>query len=172
MAYTDPKTWSPGDVLTAAELNTYVRDNTTDRPRARVYYAAGTQSIPNNTNTIVDWDTTSIDTAGMVDLTNNKIVIATDGDYLIGGRVMFAGHADSGVRALYLVKNGGIVARVQAQPDAAGSPQGLGMHVSDLYSAVAGDEFWVVVFHTVGSAITIGGGAEQYGSFYAVFEGS
>lgn len=27
MAWTDPKTWSVGDVLTAADMNTYVRDN-------------------------------------------------------------------------------------------------------------------------------------------------
>jgi|Deesub1362A_J573_1020465.scaffolds.fasta_scaffold03070_3 hypothetical protein len=28
MAYTSPKTWNPGDILTAADMNTYVRDNT------------------------------------------------------------------------------------------------------------------------------------------------
>lgn len=28
MAYTTPKTWASGDILTAADLNTYVRDNT------------------------------------------------------------------------------------------------------------------------------------------------
>jgi len=170
VAYTDPKTWSPGDVLTAADLNTYVRDNTTDKPRARMS-RAGSQSIPNNANTIVDFDTSDIDVGGLVDLTNNKFVIQQDGDYLFGAHVHFDAHADGQSRALFLVKNGSIVARVAAQPDAASSPQGIGLHVADMFRLVAGDAMWVVVFQNLGSAIGIGSG-EQYSAAYITWQGA
>lgn len=65
MTWTAPPTWVVQDVLTASQMNTYVRDNEThiyDRwgttaPHCSVYYAAGTQALAANTVTTLAYDT-------------------------------------------------------------------------------------------------------------------
>ena len=44
MAYTSPKTWGVGDVLTAADLNTYVRDNEKAMMR-EIAHASGSTNV-------------------------------------------------------------------------------------------------------------------------------
>jgi hypothetical protein len=43
MAWTNPKTWTVGEILTSADMNTYVRDNTLQLARGRIATATYTQ---------------------------------------------------------------------------------------------------------------------------------
>lgn len=64
MPWTTPKTWAAGEVLTAANLNLYLRDNTeilgASRPSARVYQT-GTQTLTTGTQTTLTFDTETFD---------------------------------------------------------------------------------------------------------------
>ena len=112
MAWNTPKTWSVGDVLTASEMNTYVRDNTgflNAPPSCRAYNSAAI-SINNNTITALTfnserWDTDSIHST----VTNTERLTATTaGIYHIYGSVAFAANS-TGDRALYIYLSGSVI---------------------------------------------------------------
>jgi hypothetical protein len=77
-------------------------------PAARVYNSAS-QSIPNNTDTVLAFDTELFDTDAMHDNVNNntRLTCKTAGNYLIIANVGFTSNA-TGFRKLYLKINGSI----------------------------------------------------------------
>lgn len=90
--WTTPRTWVTGEVVTAALMNTHVRDNTTylyeNSARAPAARAARTtnQSIPNVNWTTVSFDTENFDTDTMYTAANPDVfTIKTAGLYLIVG---------------------------------------------------------------------------------------
>ena len=66
MAYTTPKTYSVGDVLTASDMNTYQRDNITAL-HDRVYYVPLASAL---TSTDFDGDSFSTTTDTLIDLSD------------------------------------------------------------------------------------------------------
>jgi hypothetical protein len=87
MAYSAPRTWTTGDLATAAMLNQDLRDNVAflaNPPACRVYKAA-VQSLTNNSEASVIFDTERYDTNSMHDtVTNNtRITFNTAGLYVI-----------------------------------------------------------------------------------------
>lgn len=73
MAWTDPKTWTAGSTLTAAELNEQVRDNLTflkaitdgvDFSGCQIKRESTVQVIPDTTVTVVSFDTENFDYGG------------------------------------------------------------------------------------------------------------
>ena len=87
MAYTTPRTWVTGELVTAAFMNANVRDNVSflaNPPTCLVYHNA-TQSIANNTFTPAAFNSETNDTDTMHDtVTNNtRITFKTAGIYII-----------------------------------------------------------------------------------------
>jgi hypothetical protein len=86
MAWTAPKTWTVGEIATAANLNTHIRDNELwlgTRKGFRLRRVAA-QSIPNTgTATAISWDTEDSDTDafGSVPGTTYTVPTGLDGVY-------------------------------------------------------------------------------------------
>lgn len=90
--WTTAKTWAVGDVLTAADMNTYVRDNTNAAfgSKAEGRYARSGISLANNTATATSWDSASTNTDGFGTPATSTITIPAG----LGGRYLIAVHAD------------------------------------------------------------------------------
>lgn len=112
MAYTAPKTWSTGNTITAADLNTYVRDNVgwlaTDKPHAKVRKTA-LQTIATATDTVLTFDTEDWDTGAMHSTVTNtgRLTVPTGGGgiYELKAGVAWATGATS-YRVIAIRKNG------------------------------------------------------------------
>ena len=128
MAYTTPRTWMAGETVTAALMNTHLRDNLTAIvaanplvvPAARVYNNAD-QSIPNNSATALTFNSETFDTDTIHDTSTNtgRLTCKTAGIYEISASVAFAAHS-TGTRALYFYLNGATTiaqVRLRATPD-------------------------------------------------------
>jgi hypothetical protein len=115
MAYTTPKTWSVGDVLTASDMNTYVRDNAaflkssvdnveTDVAALRKFVAASPiiAITPNSWNTIThnqdvfstaimvqnaDYEANAFYVAGVQYINDNSFRFYVVGGSVANGRV-------------------------------------------------------------------------------------
>lgn len=89
MPYTTPKTWASGDVLTAADLNTYVRDNVAfgaNPPKCRAFNSAD-QTIAIGGNFTFDSESWDTDTMHSPATNPERITFTTAGLYVITGRV-------------------------------------------------------------------------------------
>lgn len=99
MAWTAPRTWVTGELVTAAQLNEQVRDNTDflhNRPRARVYRSAG-QTFTSGAPGGVVFDAVGYVTTGWV-LGGGLLAVPVDGVYLVTAVVTFAANT-TGIRA-------------------------------------------------------------------------
>jgi hypothetical protein len=164
MPWTTPKTWVTAEMVTAAMLNLYVRDNLKDvrdqvSARIRRAQASAAQSIPNAVDTRVDMDTIDWDTGGIVDLANDRINIPTSGKYLIGGGARFliipvGGHKE--VRVMYHDS----VANTDVRMDVDGSEVVAGvapaLSTDTIYDCKAGDYVFLNVYQNSGSAQNLG----------------
>ena len=161
MAWTTPKTYAANDILTAADMNTYQRDNLswlgTDRFRASGVRSTSL-SVTDNTITAVTLpDTEDFDTGAMHDVTTNseRLTVPTGGDglYLVLGGVAWAANS-AGRRILSLLVNGVAVAGVGAttNPDPGGSTVQRFSHLVEL---VAGDYLHMTGQQTSGGALNL-----------------
>lgn len=105
MAWTAPRTWVVGEIVTAAMLNSNVRDNLLalrDPPACAVRRVVS-YSVPDSTSTNIDLDTEDTDTDGMWALSPQptRITIQTTGFYLFGAMVLFDG-SSTGHRQLWV----------------------------------------------------------------------
>lgn len=157
MAWSTPKTWNVGDVLTASDMDTYVRDNTNflyQRPYILAYNSV-LVSVPNSSVTPVTLGTVLASGYGLVIGTGgtaNKAVIPIAGIYHIAFAVQLAGSGGSGGN--YLVAsvqqngsgtiNGATVPTYMSFPGSAGS---------GLANCAVNDTISVVAFQTSGGAI-------------------
>lgn len=106
MAYTTPRTWVAGDVLTAAQLNTDVRDNISflANPPSAIARRAASQSIANATWTLITFDTEDRDTDGMFTVASgDRITIVTAGLYHVEFKAAFSVNVN-GDRAFQICK--------------------------------------------------------------------
>jgi len=88
--YPDIGTFSPGDILTAATMNEVGTnlDNQRVPAMCRARRAAA-QSINNNAQHLINWDTEDYDTDTMFTASNTLITIKTAGVYLVTATVAF-----------------------------------------------------------------------------------
>lgn len=101
MPWTAPKTWSVGDVLTAADLNTYVRDNAkwlgTDKPRCRARNSANIAHTTSGNYQALTFGSERVDVGAMHDTSTNtgRLTVPTGGGgfYAIGGTIEFASNS-------------------------------------------------------------------------------
>jgi len=101
MPFTTPATWSTNEVVTAAKMNTHVRDNISflGSPPMCSVKASGVQAISTAVSTVLLAGTETKDTDGMhsTSVNTSRITINTAGHYLVSATVRFAVNA-TGVR--------------------------------------------------------------------------
>jgi hypothetical protein len=168
MAYTTPKTWTVGEVLTAANLNTHLRDNVSylaNPPKCRVYNSAN-ESIPNSTDTALTFDTERFDTDTMHSTVSNtgRITFTTAGTYLVGGHVVFNSSA-TGIRKLFIRMGGTTpLATVELVP----SSSFPAFSIDTLYPFTAGQYVELIAYQTSGGALNVLAGGNHTPEFWAV----
>jgi hypothetical protein len=114
VAWTTEKTWTTGNVLPAADLNTYLRDNSTylynnvvNPPGAKSYRTTDFP-IAGSTWESHQLDNQDYDTDGISNTGTGTFTIQSTGTYLCIGTCMFANNA-TGIRQIRLNKNSGTI---------------------------------------------------------------
>ena len=111
MAWNTPRTWATNEVLTSANMNTYVSDDLSwlgsVRPHCQVRDATG----PTGTASWVNpsWDAITTNVGSMAASSTGFVTASTAGFYLIGASCTFGSDSTAGVRGLMLssAANGG-----------------------------------------------------------------
>ena len=104
MAWNTPRTWATNEVLTSANMNTYVSDDLSwlgsVRPHCQVRDATG----PTGTESWVNpsWDAITTNVGSMAASSTGFVTAPTAGFYLIGASCTFGSDGTAGVRALML----------------------------------------------------------------------
>lgn len=144
MAWTTPKTWSVGDVLTAADLNAYTRDNTkwlgTDKPHARVRNTANISHSSSGSYQALTFDAERVDVGAMHDTSTNtgRLTVPTGGGgfYAVGGQIEFASNS-TGRRGIQIRRNGSTVIAREESGNIGANDHAV--TVSTVYQLAAGD---------------------------------
>lgn len=123
-------------------------------PRCAVYHNAN-QSITNNTNTVLAFNSERWDTDGMHDtVTNNSRVTATTaGLYIIHGLVFWDGGSSVGLRDQYLRVNGATIIAEKAVPPAGTNVTAVTFG-TDWYLN-AGDYVELLVYQNSGGSLNV-----------------
>jgi len=149
MAYTTDRTWVTGEVVTAAYLNTWVRDNvkwlSTDKPMARAYNTPG-QSVAASATATLLYNTNRFDNASLHSTSSNtnRMTIPSGGagKYLFGTFTLMPGQATVGNYQVSTIRQSGSTVigatQVQVLNSAAFGP---GMTTSTFWSCAAADWF-------------------------------
>lgn len=124
----------------------------TDTPAARMRNSVN-QSIPNNTATTVQFDTTVFDTAGMAQPANDRLVIPSAGVYEVGGWVQWASHA-TGRRSL-LVRHVGATVAGHTTPAVIEATRVTEQSASAIVLAAAGDVVELIVIQESGGSLNL-----------------
>jgi hypothetical protein len=120
------RTWVTGEIVTAAELNSNVRDSGNFFLSWPVFEGRQTvaQSLANNTNTAITLDTEDVDSDNGHSTSTNtsRYTAATAGRFEVQGKVGFASNA-TGTRVAWCAKNGTAIngSGVQMSPAAGGA---------------------------------------------------
>jgi hypothetical protein len=115
MPWTTPKTWAAGEVLTAANLNLYLRDNTemmgASRPAARVFQSTGTTLTSGvGANLLFDSEVFDVGALHSTSLNTDRMTISIAGLYLFQATVSFPPNATGYRRATINNQAGGTIA--------------------------------------------------------------
>jgi hypothetical protein len=163
MAWTVPKTWVTAEMVTAAMLNTYVRDNLTAirdqvSSKMRRSSAAANQSIPNTTETRVSFDTVDWDTVGTIaDTTNNRLNFPISGKYVIGCGLRWTSNAN-GHREIKMWYHDSVAnTNVCIDHDASEAVSSLlpVLSTDTVFDCKAGDYVYLTGWQNSGGALTI-----------------
>ena len=176
MAFTTPKTWSVADVLTAADLNAYVRDNTkwlgTDKPRCRVRNSANISHTSSGNYQALTFNTERVDVGPMHDTGSNtgRLTVPTGGGglYAIGGQIEFASNS-TGRRGIQIRLNGTTVIAREETGNIGSNDHAV--TVSTVYQLAAGDYVELMGLQASGGSLnmlaTAGYGLEFYAHWLA-----
>lgn len=158
MAWTTPRTWTAGETVTAAIMNTHVRDNLAVLAPAAVpscrAYRSSIQEIANNTETAIlftaeRWDT---DTIHDNSTNTNRLTCKTAGIYGIYTNILWESNG-SGRRRIAIKLNGTTyIAWDNREIDATGD---FGQNVYTEYSLAVNDYVDVQVYQDSGGALDI-----------------
>lgn len=125
------------------------------RPGCTIRSNAGGQSIPNNSSTVADFDTTDEDSGGMADLVNNRILVTRAGLYLVTLGWCYTSTNTTGTRDVLLRRRDSVAGidknlACSYLPAAAGFM--MGAITSRLTRCVVGDYFFGLYLHSAGVA--------------------
>lgn len=177
MAFTAPRTWVSGEIVTAANMNTHVRDNFkaaagADQARCRVYNSA-VQSIPNNATTAVTFDSEQSDVQAMHSTVSNtsRITVPASwgGQYLIGSQINWAGVAGYIFAANIRINN--VNNLIEGTTPSSASVNG-GIPLCTLNTLVAGDYVETWVYQNSGIALNTALITGSSPMFWAAWQGS
>lgn len=155
MAVPSPRTWVPGEVLTATLMNGHLRDPLDfllNAPTCRLR-ATANQSIPTNTVTALNFDVEDADSHGGHDtVTNNHTYTVQEaGTYLLTACAPWASNSAS-KREVFFIING--TQTTGAATDAI-SANNHALGCSGMYVLAVGDTVQAGVFHNVGSNLNV-----------------
>jgi hypothetical protein len=176
MAYTTDRTWVTGEVVTAALMNTYVRDNvkwlSTDKPMVRCYNTANLTSTTGVVLTLT-YNTNRFDNASMHSITSltNRITVSTAnaGKYLVGMSVQWTASIAGDYRAHVLRITGTTNIGYDVKPP--GGTNGFaGGNVTALWN-LSNDYFDSAVQQNSGGNLDVTGGGGSSPEFWAVWVG-
>lgn len=161
MAYTTPATATAGNILTAAYLNTYVRDNVawlaTDSPSCRVYNNAAF-SVPNAAFTAVTFNSERFDNAAIHSTVTNteRLTIPTGGGgkYVVGGGAAYTANGNGNTRILSVGVNG-IATYAGAQSSPWNAAANTYINISTVYTMAAADYFTMPAYQDSTAALNI-----------------
>ena len=177
MAWTAPKTYNVGDVLTASEMNTYQRDNLLALvganpiivPSCRAYNDAAI-AIPNNSSTALTFNSERWDTDTIHDTSTNpgRLTCTTAGIYHIYGHLDIAGDA-TGYRSATIRLNGTtIIAAVTL--DANGTDP-VRISISTEYSLAATNYLEISLYQNSGGDLNVNATANYSPEFGMTYLG-
>lgn len=163
MAWTAPRTWVAGETLTAALMNTHVRDNLNwlenDSPRCGALRDTN-QSIPNSSLTTISYTgTDEFDVGAMHDPGGgnpSRLTVPSGGGgiYLCISTVTWAATGSATNVELQFYKNGVAVASGKdTSPANTGGASNQGITL--MMPLVATDFIESKVFHTAGAAVNV-----------------
>jgi len=159
MAVPNPQTWS-SVMVTVATMNTEVRDVLNfllDPPRARLYLT-GSQSILNNTPTLIAWTGEYTDSRnGHSTVTNNTdLTIAENGDYRVTVTAPWADNA-TGRRALTIrvLHANATTTDYSGDSKSPGAAAAFTNVASRTIPMVAGDKLQIRAFQTSGGTLNL-----------------
>lgn len=163
MAYSVPTSVATGSVITQAWTEVvrddllYFKDRADNPPRCILTHNT-TQSIANNTNTAVTFNTESSDPLGLHSTGTNptRVTIPTGetGYYLLTGWLDFAANA-TGQRGIQLYLNAGLLLQQRLDAAAAGDTY---LTIAFVYALAAGDYVELGAFQTSGGALNVQSG--------------
>lgn len=160
MAWNGTKTWAVGEVWTAGDANSYIRDNTGflhDAPGWSVYRATN-QSINNITATAISFSNERKDTSGFWPGSgnNDRVTIPTGlaGMYALTAGAEWASSAAGNIRNLQLRINGVTYIAANGLPP---SPSGNGMQMTTtrIYPLAQGDYVQTIGYQDTGGALNV-----------------
>jgi hypothetical protein len=175
LTWTAPRTWAVGEIATATNMNTHVRDNLsavagTDNAQCRVYNSAAI-SIANftTTYTALTFNTERRDVQGChsTSVNTGRITVPTGwgGLWSIGACVSWAANA-TGWRAVALRLNGATIIAMQAGTNAGSGIETI-QTVNTEYPLSAADYVEVIVGQTSGGNLNVAASANYSPEFWA-----
>lgn len=172
MAWTTPKTWAVADVLSAADLNAYVRDNVkwlgTDKPHCRVRNSANISHTSSGSYQALTFDSERVDVGAMHNTVSNtgRLTVPTGGDgfYAIGGQIEFASNA-TGRRGIQIRLNGSTVIAREETGNLGANDHAV--TVATVYQLAAADYVELMGYQASGGALNMLATSAYSPEFYA-----
>lgn len=167
MAYTTDRTWVAGEVVTAAYLNTYLRDNvkwlSTDKPMCRAYASAAVSHTPASSYQDLTFDTDRFDNAGIHSTTSLTarftVPSGAAGKWMFGGSIGWAANA-VGIRYASIWANGGAI-NVESTTTGDGSLNSATTVVT-LYDMTATQYFTLAGWQNSGGALNMNANSNAF----------
>lgn len=155
MAWSTPPTFVAGNVLTAAQMNAYVRDNTLflyTPPMVRAYNAAAFTHNSSGNWLAVTCDSERFDTDSMHSTVSNtaRLIATSAGKYIVGGGGLFTANG-TGVRCARLTVNASTQPIAQQQFVAGDAAFGNPLSIGSAYAMAAADYFQFEAYQSSGA---------------------
>lgn len=162
-----PRTWVAGEVMTAANMNTHVRDAINyllAPPRCEAYQSVS-QNCTTGTVTTLTFTSETVDTDGIhsTSVNTSRMTIVTPGRYKVLGGCGIAANA-TGSRTLRVAKNAATTKAVRVAANTAGAS--TIMQIQDEVLCVAGD--FIELTMTQDSGVTLATSAAQDSTYLHV----
>lgn len=177
MAYAAPRTWTPGEYPTAAQLNQDLRDNVSflaNPPACRVRRTTA-QAINNNTETALTFDAERYDTDGMHSTSSNtsRITFNTAGLYTVGATLELAAATDYSRWYVTIKLNATTYLALWQDQDPGTASGGRNTTISTTYKFAAADyvELYVLQQNGAAAARNINSTAAFSPEFFATWSG-
>ena len=160
---TVPMTWASGDIqslkfsvpILGWSSSVQTSDQTDTRVVALAAFKSTTQSVPNNTHTVVTgYDVAEVDTHAAFNPTTGVYTVPLPGKYKVDATVAFESNA-TGYRVAQIYKDGGIYQYGTFTPAITGD--GVTVSTSVIMDCVAGTTISQTGYHNVGSNLNIRG---------------